>query len=336
MPQASELTRNNLSQERLPQGQVSDILYGALNGCALNETRSELVNSVESPGGWKSRMAWWRVATLVAAVGVLYSPVLTRMVGDWWNDPEASHGFLVPVFSLFVVWHARKRWFDLPAKPSWWGLVITAGALTLLLTGVLGAEYFLARSSFVFLLAGLVVTFVGWTHFRVFLFPWAFLFLMIRIPTIVFNQIAFPLQLLASRFASAVLELIGVPVLRQGNVMQLANTTLEVADACSGIRSLLSLITLAIIYGYFMEKRLLRRIIYVLAAVPIAVVANGLRVVGTGALAHYWDPGKAEGFFHIFSGWVIFVLAMVMLFSVDNLLRLIDQLHGRGETRQAG
>ena len=117
--------------------------------------------------------------------------------------------------------------------------------------------------------------------------------------------------------------------------MQLANTTLEVAEACSGIRSLLSLVTLAVIYGYFLEKQMYRRVIFAVAAVPIAVVANALRVVGTGALAHFWDPQKAEGFFHTFSGWVIFVIAMLMLFSVDNLLRLIDRWRERARTEPA-
>jgi exosortase len=282
-----------------------------------------------------SGVEWWQAGLLLAVVGFLYYPVLTRLAWDWWNDPEASHGILVPLFSLYVVWHTRRQWANLPARPAWWGLIPILGALALMVTGVLATEFFLARSSFVFLLAGLAIYFLGWTYFRALLFPWAFLFLMIPIPALIFNHIAFPLQLLASRLASGALEVIGVPVLREGNVMQLANTTLEVAEACSGIRSLLSLVTLAIMYGYFLEKRIYRRAIFAVAAVPIAVVANALRVVGTGALAHYWDPQKAEGFFHTFSGWVIFVIAMFMLFSVDNLLRFIDRCRGRTRTEPA-
>jgi exosortase len=255
--------------------------------------------------------------------------VLARLAWDWWNDPDASHGPLVPAFSLFVVWQTRHQWSNLAPRPAWIGLGGIMGSLGLLMTGILGVEFFLARSSFVFLIAGLIVYFMGWGHFRAWLFPWAFLFLMIPIPAIVFNHIALPLQLLASRFATAVLEVIGVPVLREGNVIQLANTVLEVAEACSGIRSLLSLVTLAIIYGYFLESRMHRRIIFALAAVPIAVVANGLRVVGTGALAHYWNPERAEGFFHTFSGWLVFVIAMLILFFVDHVLRWVDRLRGQ-------
>ena len=171
------------------------------------------------------------------------------------------------------------------------------------------------------------VYFVGWGYFRALLFPWAFLFFMIPIPAILFNQIAFPLQLLASEFASSLLALLGVPVLREGNVIQLPAMALEVAEACSGIRSLMSLGALAIIYGYFLEPGIFRRLLLVLAAVPIAVAANALRVMGTGLLGQYWSPEKAEGFFHTFSGWVIFLLSLGMLFSLHGALRLVERWH---------
>jgi exosortase len=146
---------------------------------------------------------------------------------------------------------------------------------------------------------------------------------MIPIPVIIFNQVAFPLQFLAARLASSFLDLFGVPVLREGNIIQLPAMALEVAQACSGIRSLMSLGALAVIYGYFLEARYLPRILLALAAIPIAVVANGLRVMGTGLIAYYWNPDRAEGFFHTFSGWVIFVISLVLLFSIHALLRWI-------------
>jgi exosortase len=122
-----------------------------------------------------------------------------------------------------------------------------------------------------------------------------------------------------------VLPLFGVPALREGNVIILPAMALEVAEACSGIRSLLSLTTLAIIYGYFMETRLWIRIVLALASVPIAVAANSLRIVGTGLLVQYWDPGKGEGFFHLFSGWLIFVVSLVMLYLLHELLGLFER-----------
>jgi exosortase len=277
---------------------------------------------------------WLQVALLVILVGFLYSHILARLVMDWWNDPNFSHGFLVPFFSGFVVWQNRKRLATLPMEPSWSGLVVVVGALGILIVGVLGVEFFLSRSSFVFLIAGLIIYFLGWRHFRAMLFPWAFLFFMVPIPAIIFNQVAFPLQFLAARLASSLLDVFGVPVLREGNIIQLPAMALEVAQACSGIRSLMSLGALAVIYGYFLETRNLPRILLALAAIPIAVVANALRVMGTGLLGYYWNPDRAEGFFHTFSGWVIFVISLVLLFSIHALLRWIGNRRARSGERK--
>jgi exosortase len=213
--------------------------------------------------------------------------------------------------------------------------LLVSFALVVLICGVFGAELFLSRSSLVLLLGSLVVYSFGWKHFRALLFPWAFLFLMIPIPAIVFNQIAFPLQLVASTLASSLLSAFGVPVLREGNVIQLPAMSLEVVEACSGIRSLMSLCTLAVIYGYFLEPRIRSRVALALAAVPIAVAANSLRIVGTGLLGQYWDPDKAQGFFHIFSGWLIFVMSLLMLFGLHGLFRLGERWRSRGKERGA-
>jgi exosortase len=164
-------------------------------------------------------------------------------------------------------------------------------------------------------------------------FPWLFLVLMIPVPAILFNQITFPLQIFASRIASTLLPLAGVPVLREGNVIRLPAMALEVAEACSGIRSLMSLVTLAVMYGYLLERRWLVRSLLAMAAVPIAVTANSLRIVGTGLLVQYWDPDKAEGFFHTFSGWMIFVVSLLLLFAVRRILHWIV---GRSDEQPVG
>ena len=163
----------------------------------------------------------------------------------------------------------------------------------------------------------------GWNHLRTAAFPWLFLLFMIPIPSIIFNQITFPLQLLASKVAAVTLPLLGVPVLREGNVIQLPAMALEVAEACSGIRSLMSLATLAVIYGYLLEPRNSIRLVLAVASIPIAVLANSLRIVGTGLLVQYWDPERAEGFFHTFSGWLIFVVSLVLLFLLHRALQLL-------------
>jgi len=266
---------------------------------------------------------WLQLGLLMILLGFLYHGILARLVGDWWGDPNFSHGFLVPIFSAGIVWQRRKQISTLPVEPSWFGLAIVAGALGILTVGELGAEFFLSRTSLVFLIAGLLVYFLGWNHFRAVLFPWAFLFFMIPIPAIIFNQIAFPLQFLAARLASFLLVLFGVPVLREGNIIELPSGALEVAQACSGIRSLMSLGALAVIYGYFLDKNNIRRVVLALASVPIAVTANGVRVMGTGLLGYYWDPDKAEGFFHTFSGWIIFVISIALLIAFHTALRWI-------------
>jgi exosortase len=169
-------------------------------------------------------------------------------------------------------------------------------------------------------LTGIVLFLFGWGHLRKLAFPMAFLLLMIPLPAIVFNRIAFPLQLVASRFGETVITAANIPVLREGNVLILANTSLEVAEACSGIRSLVSLITLAILYGYFTDRRLWVRLAIVASAVPVAIVANGARVAGTGIAAHYIGPDAAHGFFHEFSGWVVFIVAFLLLLAIQRLI----------------
>lgn len=265
---------------------------------------------------------YWKAASLIALIGWLYAGVLARLAMQWWTDPNFSHGFFVPLFSAYVVWEERKQLASVSLKPSWWGVPLVAFALSLLVIGTVGAELFLARISLIFLLAAVVILLCGWQYFRAVLFPWTMLFLMVPIPAIIFNQITFPLQILASKVAAWVLPLAGVPVLREGNIINLPAMPLEVAQACSGIRSLLSLVTLAIIYGYLTETRKTVRVILALASVPIAVAANSVRIIGTGLLVQYWDPNKAEGFFHAFSGWLIFVVSLLMLFLLHRVLAI--------------
>jgi exosortase len=262
---------------------------------------------------WKKPVAW-RTVVLLALTGWLYAPILIRLVAQWWSDPNFSHGFFVPVFAAYVLWQDRNRLRAIKPVPSNWGLPLILLSLLTLILGVFGAELFLSRTSLLLLSAGIVIFLRGWITLRAVLFPLIFLVLMIPIPAIVFSQITFPLQILASKLSAWLLPFLGVPVFREGNVINLPAMPLEVAEACSGIRSLLSLTTLAIMYGYLLEKRIGIRVLLGLASIPIAVAANGLRIVGTGLLVQYWDPDKAEGFFHAFSGWLIFVVSLLMLF----------------------
>jgi exosortase len=268
-----------------------------------------------------NRIPLWAITLLAVLTLWLYWPTITHLIGQWWHDPNFSHGFFVPLFSGFVLWQERDRLTRLSSRPSWLGLAVLFVAICLLIVGQLGAELFLARFSLLVLLAGIVILFQGWALFRAVFFPWAFLLLMIPIPAIVFNEITFPLQLLASKVAARTLPLLGVPILREGNVINLPSMALEVAEACSGIRSLMSLVTLAIIYGYLTEKRISVRWLLAAASVPIAVVANSVRIIGTGLLVQYWDAEKAEGYFHASWGWIIFVISLLMLYALHALIR---------------
>jgi exosortase len=288
-------------------------------------------SSVHKESGIPPAVPVWQLVVLSGITLWLYRSILIRLVGQWWHDPNFSHGFFVPLFSALVIWQERERLARLPLNPSWFGLPIAAVAMCVLIVGQLGAELFLSRSSLLVLLAGLIVLFCGWIYFRALMFPWAFLILMIPIPTVIFNQITFPLQLLASRVSGLILPMLGVPVLREGNVINLPAMALEVAEACSGIRSLMSLVALAIIYGYLMEKRLWVRWILAFASVPIAVAANSVRIIGTGLLVQYWDPEKAEGYFHASWGWIIFVISLVMLYALHGLITVSLQKAGAKE-----
>src|SRR5262245_22257084 len=250
----------------------------------------------------------------------LYRDVIAKLIHDWSIDENYSHGFLVIPIALYLAWERRRQFADATPKPSVLGLIVAVGSIGMLLAGILGAEVFTTEVSLVGALAGSVLFLFGWAHLRIMLFPIAFLMLMIPLPAIIFNQITFPLQLLASRFGEGALMLAQIPVLREGNVIHLANTSLEVAEACSGIRSLISLLTLGIVYGYFVDSRTWLRWTIAFATVPVAIVTNGFRVAGTGVGAHYFGAAVAEGFFHEFSGWIIFISAFVMLLALHRVL----------------
>jgi exosortase len=266
------------------------------------------------------RRPWLIGIALTAALGWLYADVLTSLVRQWASDDNYSHGFLVVPLALFFAWERRRELIDAAYRPHPAGLILIVGSLLVLLAGLLGAELFLTRVSLVGLIGGIVLFVWGREHFRILFFPIAFLVLMVPLPAIIFNQIAFPLQLVASRAGETVIAAAGIPVLREGNVLHLPGRSLEVAEACSGIRSLVSLIMLGIVLGHFTDSGRWSRLVLALAAVPIAIIANATRVAGTGLLSHWVGPAAADGFFHSFSGWIVFLVALAGLIVVQRLL----------------
>jgi exosortase len=250
----------------------------------------------------------WFSALLVAA----YFPVLRHLVEQWSNDENVSHGFFVPAVALYIAWQRRDSILAIERRPAWWGLAIMGWGAVQGYVGVLGAELFLQRTSFLITLVGLLLVVGGTQLVRVLAFPLLLLPFMIPIPAIVFNQITFPLQLFASQVAETALGWIGIPVLRDGNILELASQRLSVAEACSGIRSLLSLSFLSLVYAYFFDGRVWMRWVLLIATVPIAILANAGRVTLTGIMSEV-NPDLARGFFHSLEGWIIFLTALVML-----------------------
>ena len=274
----------------------------------------------------KSSMNWYAAVVIVALVALLtglYHEILLKLGLQWNDDPDYSHGFLVPVLVGYFLWERWDRLKAVHITPSTWGIAVLGWGLLMLVIGSVGAELYLQRSSLIIVVAGLVLLVMGRDALKTLMFPIAFMFFMIPLPAIVVNAVAFPLQLFAARTAEFCLFNFGIPVLREGNVIVLAGTTLEVAEACSGIRSLQALLALGTVYAYFSQRQMWKRWVLVLFSIPIAIVANAFRVSGTGVLANYWGSQAAEGFYHTFSGWLIFVVAFLLLLSCGGLLSKI-------------
>jgi exosortase len=302
----------------------------------------------------------WRILAIASALVFLYATVLIKLGHDWWTDENYSHGLLIPFIISYIIWSQRERFARAARQPGMlMGLTLVMAAMLALWAGTAGAELFMQRISLVLMLAATVLYFWGFALLRLLVVPLFLLLLAIPIPAIIFNKVAFPLQLFASRCAVWAMMVFGIPVLRQGNVIELMprgaleTKKLEVVEACSGIRSLMTLVTLAVVFAYFTHWRggsnepdqnakenleanqkptpawllshlrsfgFWRAVVIVFSAIPIAIFTNALRVSGTGVLAHYYGTKVADGFFHSFSGWVIYIVAFLMLFSVGWVL----------------
>ena len=255
---------------------------------------------------------------------LLYGLNFVKLASDWWNDPNYSHGFLVPVAFFWMVWQKREELGNAPRVPQTWGLGVVILGLLQLIAGTWGAENFVAHSSMLVVLTGMTLFLFGVPVMRLILFPVAWLVFMIPLPSIIFYSVTFPLQLVASRLAGGILDLLRVPNVIEGNVIYLANFTAGVVEACSGIRSLISLLAFAVLAGHFLSMKTWARWALAISAIPIALGVNAMRVAITGLLGNYLGSEWAEGFFHTFSGWLLFVGALVAMFGVAQLLRRLN------------
>jgi exosortase len=263
-----------------------------------------------------------QAGTLLFLAAWLYAPLAIRLAILWWRDPNYTHGFFVPLFSLFLIWERREKLAAIRIQPSWSGLVILLFALLTLVLGTIDSRFFLSRLSLLFFVAGMVVFLAGWRHLAAVAFPLAFLVLMIPSVTLL-EKITFPLQMIASKTASFILLLIGIPAVREGNIILLPHARLEVAEACSGIRSLFSLITLTVIYGYVAETKIIVRVLLALLAIPVSVLANALRIAVTGVVVEHWGIAGAEGTLHMLSGWLIFAGSLALVFLLHRFFQVL-------------
>ena len=278
---------------------------------------------------------WYFIGLLLLLIA-LYARIVPGMVIQWSQDENYSHGFLVPLIAGYFVYIRWAELKDSPATPWKAGLLLVFFALFQLLVGWLGTEYFTMRSSLIVLLAGLSLSLFGVTIFRILTLPLAYLFFMVPIPYIIYDSMAFPLKLFVTKVSVQTLKAVGIVVMREGNIIMFPAITLEVADACSGIRSLVSLLALAVAYAFFIRIATWKRWLLICSAVPIAVFTNATRVIVTGFLAQYWGEKAAQGFFHEFAGMAVFALAMVMLVSLGTLLSRGERSVGSGEALEAG
>ena len=281
----------------------------------------------ENPSAEISRTGtWFAGLSLLTLIVIMYAPVLSSLARQWWNDPNYGHGFFVPVFAGYVLWSERNQWRALPFHPNNFGLALMLFGIVLRVFGMLGAELFMARLSLVILIAGIILFLGGRQVLRSIAFPIAYLLFMIPLPAIVYYQMTLPLELWASRLGATGLVALGIHTVRQGNLLFLPNCTLNVVEACSGIRSLLSLLAAVVAYAYLAEPNLWKRAALAVASIPIAIATNGLRLVTTGVLSFHFGPNVDSGLVHLSLGLGFFALAFFSVLFMHELLRLISRL----------
>jgi exosortase len=268
-------------------------------------------------------LPWIPIAWFGALMIVAFFPTWKHLVEQWATDEDVGHGFFVPVVSGYIAWTRREELSALEWKPAWWGVGLILWGILQSAIGTLGVELFLQRTAILIVLVGLLLVIGGTGLVRALLFPLLLLPFMVPIPAVIYNQITFPLQLFASRVAEGVLTLVGIPVIRDGNVLELASQKLSVAEACSGIRSLLSLSFLSLVYAYFFDKKPWMRWALLIGVAPIAILANAGRVTITGILSEEVSPNLAHGFFHSLEGWIVFLIAFAMLLALHGVINRV-------------
>jgi len=265
---------------------------------------------------------WLITGIVLIALTWLYFPFLKKLVSDWGTNDDYSHGYFIPFITVYFIYSIRDQLSKIDIKPANTGLLVLLVGLAQLILGKVGSEFFTERTSLIVVFFGLTLFFLGWEYFKNLFIPFLYLIFMIPLPAIIWNKIAFPMQLFSSYLTEQVVSSLGIPIYREGNVIHLAQTTLEVVAACSGLRSLVTMFALSAALAFLSSLSPLRKLILFLAAAPIAIFANIVRLSATALMATRIGAEAAQGFLHESSGIVVFILGLTLLIGVDRILKL--------------
>jgi exosortase A len=260
------------------------------------------------------------IATLLIA---LYWPTFSMFWYDWSHNEDYSHGFLIPFIVGYLVWTKREQLKKCSPSPTIWGIFLVGAGIAMYMVGTIGAEWFVRRSSLIVVLGGLIWYLYGTHYVKTLLFPLLYLIFMVPLPTIVYSGIAFKLQLLVSKVSAGLIGLVGIAVHRSGNIIEVSSGPLAVEEACSGMRSIMALFALSALLGYLLYRTRRRQWLLFAFALPVAVLTNIIRVTTTGILAHYFGRQMAEGVLHQSFGWIVFILAFLLLFGISRLINVV-------------
>lgn len=269
-----------------------------------------------------------QAAILAAAFVFVYQKAISELIYDWSNNPNFSHGFLIPLVALYMIWFKKNELRLMDRQSSFTGVIVIILGMLIHIVGNVGSELFLMRFSMIITLSGIILYLFGKQIFYKISIPIAYLILMIPLPQILWNRIAFPLQLFAAAISAKTISLLSIPVFREGNILHLANTSLEVVDACSGLRSLTSLLALTGAFAYIARLGTIKKWILFFSAIPIAVVVNVIRLTITGCMAAWIGPETAHGFLHDMSGLIIFGAALILVYLVYQIMLKLERSNG--------